>query len=65
MGSQSQCKTAKAPCRFRAILGDKWMLFLFPLITLTLFKLGIIGFWVLRGFVLPWLNDVLPVSGVA
>lgn len=63
MGSQSQCKPLKAPCKVRAILGDKWMLLLFPLITLTLFSLGLIGFWLLRGFLLPWLNQVLPIPG--
>lgn len=59
MGSQTQSACQNKKCC--SVLGDKWMIFLFPIITLTLFILGIAGYWLLQVVVLPLLFQVLPV----
>lgn len=53
MGSQTQSAAKTKKCC--GVLGDKWMILLFPIITLTLFTLGIVGYWVLNSFLLPLL----------
>lgn len=48
---------ASSECKMKKVLSDKWMIAVFPIITLTVFFLGIIGLFAINSLVLPLLFD--------
>ena len=53
--------TKKAPCPLRAMgafiaNGEKWMIVVFPIITLTVFMAGLVLAWLINAIVIPLLG---------